>query len=109
MRLFAGAHVLTSRPAVARVLASKLPQRRLRFYVGHAGWGPGQLDGEILRGDWHVMAAAIDVVFGDAADDVWERLIARAEGLWTRPRSRSMRVSAAMADHRGAARRRIGD
>ena len=26
--------------------------RRGRAFVGHAGWGPGQLDDEIERGDW---------------------------------------------------------
>ena len=26
--------------------------RRARAFVGHAGWGPGQLDGELERGDW---------------------------------------------------------
>jgi putative transcriptional regulator len=84
MRVFADVHVLTSRSAVEGALESALPARRLRFYAGHAGWGPGQLDAELRAGGWHVMAAATDVVFGEARDDVWERLIARTEGEWTR-------------------------
>ncbi|UCG71909.1 MAG: YqgE/AlgH family protein [Chromatiales bacterium] len=48
---------------------------RLRLYVGYAGWGPGQLDAELARGSWHVMAASDELVFSDEVDDVWRRLI----------------------------------
>jgi putative transcriptional regulator len=84
IRLFADVHVLASRRAVEGAFASKLPQRRVRFYAGHAGWRPGQLDAELRQGDWHVMAAAPDAVFGDAPGRLWERLIATTEGEWTR-------------------------
>jgi putative transcriptional regulator len=84
MRVFADVHVLTSRKAVDRALSTELPQRRLRFYAGHAGWGPGQLDAELRVGGWHVMNATADLVFGDAPDRLWERLIARTDGEWTR-------------------------
>jgi putative transcriptional regulator len=32
--------------------------RRGRAFVGHAGWGPGQLDAELERGDWILEPAA---------------------------------------------------
>lgn len=35
--------------------------------LGYAGWGPGQLEDEILRNDWLICDAAPDLVF--AADD----------------------------------------
>jgi putative transcriptional regulator len=97
MRVFDDVFLLTSRSAVDDVLATKLPQDRLRFYAGHAGWGPGQLDAELLRGDWHVTTATPDVVFADAPDRVWQREIARTDGEWTRiPDFRSrVRMSAA--------------
>src|SRR5438067_6730804 len=28
-----------------------------RAFVGHAGWGPGQLDSEVERGDWFLESA----------------------------------------------------
>lgn len=42
------------------------PQRAL-LALGYAGWGPGQLEAEILRNDWLTADAAADLVF--AADD----------------------------------------
>jgi putative transcriptional regulator len=37
----------------------------LRMFAGHAEWTAGQLEGEIRRGAWRVVAAAADTVFGD--------------------------------------------
>ncbi len=54
----------------------------LRFYVGYAGWAPGQLEGEIARGDWHVRAATEDIVFSKDADGIWGKLVP-AEGFRT--------------------------
>jgi len=37
-----------------------------------AGWGPGQLEGEIEREAWLSMPARPDHVFRDGAEDLWE-------------------------------------
>ena len=34
-----------------------------RAFVGHAGWGPGQLDGELERGDWILEPAQLEDAF----------------------------------------------
>ena len=34
-----------------------------RIFSGCAGWAPGQLEGEIARGDWHLGKGCRDVVF----------------------------------------------
>lgn len=39
---------------------------RVFFYVGHAGWGPGQLEDEIQDGSWLDLPATPDEVFGEA-------------------------------------------
>jgi putative transcriptional regulator len=49
------------------------PPDRFRLLLGYAGWGPGQLVGEILRNDWLTAPVALDLVFGDDPDATWER------------------------------------
>src|SRR5215510_1142715 len=83
-RLFADVHVLTARQAIRDALAAGIPRQRLRAYVGHAGWMPGQLDAEIQDGDWMVVTADPALVFADHAETVWPQLIERSEGNWTR-------------------------
>jgi putative transcriptional regulator len=49
---------------------------RFKLFVGHAGWGPGQLEGEIEQGAWRAIPATLEDVF-DATDDLWRRLMLR--------------------------------
>ena len=46
-----------------------------RFYVGYAGWGPGQLRSEIERGGWYVLEADPDLIFRKDPQTLWEELI----------------------------------
>jgi putative transcriptional regulator len=49
------------------------PEGRVHFYVGHSGWGGGQLEGELEEGTWLVLPASADHVFGDlGAYDLWK-------------------------------------
>ena len=50
---------------------------RLHFFIGYAGWAPGQLDRELEIGSWHVVPASADIVFADDPDLVWKRLAPR--------------------------------
>jgi putative transcriptional regulator len=54
---------------------------RLRVYAGYAGWAPGQLDGEIARGGWHVVPGDTAVVFAEEPADVWAELAPLPEPL----------------------------
>jgi len=46
----------------------------LRFYVGYAGWSPGQLDSELRFGHWDVVVANGDAVFSSTPGTVWQSL-----------------------------------
>lgn len=45
-----------------------------KFFVGYAGWGPGQLEAEMKQGGWLTAPAAPEHVFGDEAD-LWQRVL----------------------------------
>jgi putative transcriptional regulator len=53
-----------------------------RVYAGYAGWGAGQLDGEIARGDWHVLPGDGKSVLSDEPGTLWQRLIERSTAVW---------------------------
>jgi putative transcriptional regulator len=54
--------------------------RRARVYVGYAGWGPGQLDGELEEGSWIVEPAVPDDVFTDDPEGLWSAVLRRKGG-----------------------------
>ena len=54
--------------------------RRGRAFVGHAGWGPGQLDDELERGDWILEPAIRDDAFTTAPAKLWEAVLIRKGG-----------------------------
>ena len=51
-----------------------------RLFAGHSGWGPGQLDHEIGRGDWSIIPADAATVF-DGSDGLWLRLRRRTSAV----------------------------
>jgi putative transcriptional regulator len=54
--------------------------REGRAFVGHAGWGPGQLDGELERGDWIVEPARLDDAFSPDPSTLWAAVLTRKGG-----------------------------
>jgi putative transcriptional regulator len=53
---------------------------RLRIFVGYAGWGAGQLQGEIARDDWYVVPSTYDDVFGPDCSGLSRRVLKRQPG-----------------------------
>lgn len=47
---------------------------RLRFYLGYAGWAPGQLDNEMAHGSWRVLPGTSEHVFAKEPGTLWKRL-----------------------------------
>ena len=59
-----------------------LPELRgSRVYAGHAGWGPGQLDGELEQEAWIVEPAHADDPFDEG--DLWSHVLDRKGGGYT--------------------------
>ena len=51
--------------------------RRAGVYAGHAGWGPGQLEGELAEEAWIVQAPRREELFSDDADGLWPAVLRR--------------------------------
>jgi putative transcriptional regulator len=52
----------------------------VRVYAGHSGWGPGQLEGEIVQGAWLVADARAEDLWSDRPDLLWRRVLQRQSG-----------------------------
>lgn len=66
----------------AREDVEQLPgeTRRACVFAGYAGWGPGQLEGELEREDWIIEPALREDLFDTEADELWSAVLARKGG-----------------------------
>jgi putative transcriptional regulator len=53
---------------------------QVRVFSGYAGWGPGQLDGELLEHAWYVVEADGADAFTAAPDELWSAVLRRQDG-----------------------------
>lgn len=68
---------LTATIDILKAIASGSGPRRHLLALGYAGWGPGQLDSEILANGWLHVDADEELVFGPALDQKWDRAMAK--------------------------------
>jgi len=72
----------TSRETLVDVIESAVATEDVRFLFGIAGWGPGQLEGEILGGSWHLVAGSEALIFDGDPARLWDDLIHLTDGHW---------------------------
>ncbi len=51
------------------------PIARVRLFNGYAGWGPGQLDGELAAGAWWLAEGSAALTFDPEPLSMWRRLV----------------------------------
>jgi len=68
--------VTSSREVVRDIGGGRGPNKSLVIF-GYAGWGPGQLDGELELRAWSIAPADPGLVFDEDRDRVWERAFAQ--------------------------------
>ena len=68
---------LTATVDILKAIASGNGPRRHLLALGYAGWGPGQLDSEILANGWLHVDADEELVFGAELDQKWDRAMAK--------------------------------
>jgi putative transcriptional regulator len=73
----AGEVSLTATVDILRAIAAGAGPRRHLLALGYAGWGPGQLDGEIRANGWLHVPADEDLVFDPGLETKWDRAMAK--------------------------------
>ena len=53
---------------------------QIRVFAGYAGWGPGQVEAEIMEGAWFVVEGRADDAMSDHPDDLWRTVLRRQRG-----------------------------
>jgi putative transcriptional regulator len=77
-RKVGGSVYFTADMNILRAVAAGEGPKHVLFALGYAGWGKGQLEKEMARGDWLVAPATESTIFDDHPDDAWERLTGSA-------------------------------
>jgi putative transcriptional regulator len=65
-----------SRQVLLDIAHGQGPEKSL-FALGYAGWGPGQLEGELARHSWFTTPEELKLVFDDDRENLWEDAMAR--------------------------------
>ena len=68
---------MTATSEVLRDIAHHQGPVKYLFALGYAGWGAGQLEGEIAQHHWFTAPADPDLVFDVERDTVWDKALAR--------------------------------
>lgn len=71
MEIVPGVHFSAQRENLEGLLAQHKPSYRL--FVGHSGWGGGQLENELEQGSWLTTRATADFVFRDDGE-LWKHV-----------------------------------
>ena len=70
-KVIEGVYLSTNVELLRKLLARDKPMEGLRIFAGYAGWGPGQLQAEIERGDWKLAPADAHAVFEAKPEHPW--------------------------------------
>jgi putative transcriptional regulator len=69
--------VITASKEALRDLGHHQGPAKYLFAVGYAGWGAGQLQGEVARRDWFTTPAEPALIFDADRGNLWETALAR--------------------------------
>ena len=68
---------MTADKEILRDIGHHKGPKKSIFAFGYAGWGPGQLEGEIGRQDWFTTTGDPKLIFDDDRGDLWDKAMAR--------------------------------
>jgi putative transcriptional regulator len=80
--IFENIFVVESIPLLNRIAHGEFEPIALNVYAGYAGWAAGQLESELLRGDWYLWQADSASIFSKPASEIWPDLIQLVTAQW---------------------------
>ena len=92
--VFANIFFSASEDTLRQLLLSSDHGEGFHAYRGYAGWGPGQLEDEVGRGDWYLVSADSRSLFEMEPSEIWHELLHQSAGLWVQNAARNCRLVA---------------
>ncbi len=82
--VFADIYLVNTPEAFLQLLQGNKTNNSVRLYAGYAGWATGQLESELLRGDWYLWPADTASIFTLKPTSIWQKLIDLASAQWVK-------------------------
>jgi len=74
MHVFSDVQAITDKDLLEETVTAGKPPSIFRVYIGYTGWTAPQLQNEVERGFWHVLAGSSSIVFDPNPETLWTRL-----------------------------------
>lgn len=57
------------------IIAGKIDQSQIRFFLGYSGWSAGQLERELIENSWVIARVKSDIIMNNRGEDTWKRVL----------------------------------
>ena len=81
-QIFSDVYLINATEFLSLLSKESQYEQNFRLYLGYAGWAAGQLESELLRGDWYIWHANAEVIFNMTIDSIWHELIKLVTAKW---------------------------
>jgi len=79
-----GIYLINTLGQLNQLVPDDIEAGNLRLFSGMAGWAPGQLESELIRGDWYLWHTSAETVFSPQPGMLWDELIQIVSAQWVK-------------------------
>ena len=80
--IFGNVYLINTLELLKQIPNNNLHKSFFKLYAGYSGWAAGQLETELLRGDWHIWHADAETIFDTGYEEIWRNLLELATAKW---------------------------
>jgi putative transcriptional regulator len=81
-----GIYLINTLEQFNQLVLENIEPGNLKLFSGLAGWAPGQLESELIRGDWYLWHTSTETVFNTMPENIWYELIQIVTAKWVKMR-----------------------